>query len=144
MLLRSSPSAVTSYLKHRSEAGTPDALDKTQLFWTGVLTSTASYASSLPTLLDQAGSVKALLASVLSAAEEGSLPAHLRGASGAMDAQLFKLLGYGVKCQPEAIVEGLLDNLLSVYSKWPHSFSGMTYTYVHWQSTSFHRKGWKL
>ncbi|KAL4073539.1 hypothetical protein J3A83DRAFT_4370818 [Scleroderma citrinum] len=114
-LLRSSPSAVTFYLKHRSEAGTPDALDKTQMFWTGVLTSVASYASSLPTPLDQVGSVQALLSSVLSAAQEGLLPGHLRGASGTMDTEVFKLLEYGMKHHPESAVEELLSSLLSVH-----------------------------
>ena len=117
MLLRSSPSAITSYLKHRSEAGTSSALDRTQLFWTDILTSVASYASSLPTPPDQVSSVKTLLGPILSAAKEGSIPTHLHGASDAMDAQFFELLEYGVRHQPEAIIGDFLHSLLGTHGK---------------------------
>ncbi|KAG6330843.1 hypothetical protein ID866_8246 [Astraeus odoratus] len=112
VLLRCFPSAVISYLKHRSESGNEEGMVKNQTFWTDLLTSIAS--ASAP--MEQIGSVTSLLRPLLSAAREGSLPTCLHGASESMDILLFQLLDYVLTHRPEGVAEALLCDTLSIYS----------------------------
>ncbi|KAI6021831.1 hypothetical protein BKA83DRAFT_4494387 [Pisolithus microcarpus] len=114
ILLQSSPASVISYLKYSSAIG--NSLDRTQLFWTNLLTSIASHVSSFSTSAEQMTSAKAFFLPLLTAAQTGSLPSHLRGASDTMDTLIAKSLDYSVEPSSEAVAEDIINGILSAYS----------------------------
>ncbi|KAI6007012.1 hypothetical protein EDD15DRAFT_2153315 [Pisolithus albus] len=114
VLLQSSPASVISYLKHSSAIGS--SLDRTQLFWTNLLTSIASHVSSFPTSVEQMTSAKPLFLPLLAATQKGSLPDHLHGVSDAMDTLIAKSLDYSVESSSGVVAEDIINGILSAYS----------------------------
>lgn len=119
-LVRAFPPAAISYLQHRWDARRPETLDTLQMFWTTLLSSSASYASSFPTLVEQITTIKMLLAPFLPLMRDKSLPTCLKGTSDGMDALLIKTVDNAIGFEPESTAKEVLFNVLSVHRK--HSF----------------------